>query len=499
MWMDIGWGLYFQVVGTHKRYMSSLKFFLPLVVGALKPSITFVLLPSPPLAPLAPSHSLPPQRWWGPQNIVWHTPTLHWPLGMRGEQGAVSWEEPLAQQRWWASQNWPPQVVGMPQHTPRSPLWPTSAQSIVSEGSKLGARGGTLGSREVVGIPKIGPTGGRDPKTYHLMSYLLPLLGPLGVRGASLGPIEVVGTPKLAPTGSGFPKHPLRSPLPPTFIGPLGLRGASWEWGEGPLVQEKWWGTPEIGPTGGEDPKIYHLMSITHYLLLVHSEWGEQALAHQRLLAPQNLPPQVVGSPKHTPRSPLPPTSLAPSCSPCSLSLPGTFLGPQEAFGSLGSSVRLGGITPSQSPSPPEPSWGLRKPCEPLEAFGSLGSSVRLGGLAPPTPWASLDSWGLRKPWVFSQTQGPCSPLTTEPPWAPGASGSLRQTWIFSQTRGPCSLSPPHSPWAFLGPWDLPGPQEAFGALGQPQEPWEPRKLSEPQGARGERATWWNFHYLIFY
>ena len=65
--MDIGWGLYFQVVGTHKQYMSSLKFFLPLVVGALKPSITFISCPSLPLTPscfpcslllpLAPSHS----------------------------------------------------------------------------------------------------------------------------------------------------------------------------------------------------------------------------------------------------------------------------------------------------------------------------------------------------------------------------------------------------------------------------------------------------------
>ena len=90
MWMDIGWGLYFQVVGTHKHYMSSSKFFPPLVVGALKPSITFISLPSLPLAPLAPScplslpscspcslslplapsHPLPPQRWWGHQNIV---------------------------------------------------------------------------------------------------------------------------------------------------------------------------------------------------------------------------------------------------------------------------------------------------------------------------------------------------------------------------------------------------------------------------------------------
>ena len=197
MWMDIGWGLYFQVVQTHKHYISSLKFFLPLVVGALK-CITFVSLPSLPLAPshspltpLTPScspHSLPlpllplrpthsphslsplaPTDWWGSQNSI--TNIGHWEWEeVRGEWEGASWEGPLAQQSWWESQNLPPQVVGTPKHTPRSPLCPTSAQSIMSKRSKLGVRGGTLGSREVVGTPKIGPTGGRDPKTYHLMS-----------------------------------------------------------------------------------------------------------------------------------------------------------------------------------------------------------------------------------------------------------------------------------------------------------------------------------------
>ena len=76
----------------------------------------------------------------------------------------------MAQQSWWASQNLPPQVVGTPKHTPGSPLCPTSTQSIVSEGRKLGVRGGTLASREVVGTPKIGPTGGGDPKTYSSIS-----------------------------------------------------------------------------------------------------------------------------------------------------------------------------------------------------------------------------------------------------------------------------------------------------------------------------------------
>ena len=69
--------------GHISNYMSSSKFFPPLVVGALKPSITLVSLPSLPLAPLplplltslpslplTPSCPLPPQRWWGPKNIV---------------------------------------------------------------------------------------------------------------------------------------------------------------------------------------------------------------------------------------------------------------------------------------------------------------------------------------------------------------------------------------------------------------------------------------------
>ena len=93
----------------------------------------------------------------------------------------------MAQQSWRASQNLPPQVVGTPKYTPQSPLCPTSTQSIVSEGRKLGARGGTLGSREMVGTPKIGPTGGRDPKTYPLISitpYLsLAPLHPLSLPG----------------------------------------------------------------------------------------------------------------------------------------------------------------------------------------------------------------------------------------------------------------------------------------------------------------------------
>ena len=75
------------------------------------------------------------------------------PLGVRG----TSWERGeghLAQQRWWAPQNLALQVVGTPKHTTQSPLHPTSAQSIGSEGSRLGARGGPN-------------RGGGHPKTWH--------------------------------------------------------------------------------------------------------------------------------------------------------------------------------------------------------------------------------------------------------------------------------------------------------------------------------------------
>ena len=51
--MQMGWRLYFQVVGTPNHYMCSLKFFSPQVVGTLKPSITFTSLP---LLPLPPAH-----------------------------------------------------------------------------------------------------------------------------------------------------------------------------------------------------------------------------------------------------------------------------------------------------------------------------------------------------------------------------------------------------------------------------------------------------------
>ena len=66
MWMEIGWALYFQVVGTHKHYMWSSKFFPPQMVGTLKLSIEMLLLPLLPFTPFAPLCSLrSPWREWG--------------------------------------------------------------------------------------------------------------------------------------------------------------------------------------------------------------------------------------------------------------------------------------------------------------------------------------------------------------------------------------------------------------------------------------------------
>ena len=302
-----------------------------------------------------------PHRWWGPQNILLN---VHYPLPLLGPLGvrgaslgptevvatpklaptgggnlktyplisitsylcSVHWdwgEQALAQQRWWAPQNLPPQVVGTPKHTPQSPLPPTSAQSIGTEGSKLGVRGASLGPTEVVATSKLAPTGGGDPKTYpsisitpYLHSFHWEWGSKLGVRGASLGPTEVVATPKLAPTGGGDPKkYPLISIT-------SYLCSVHWEWGEqaGSEGSKPWpnrgGGHPKTCPHRWWGPQNIPLD--LHYPLLLIGplgvrgaswEWGEQALAQQRWWPPQNLPPQVVGTPKHTPQCPLPPTS----------------------------------------------------------------------------------------------------------------------------------------------------------------------------------------------
>ena len=162
-----------------------------------------------------------------------------------------------------------------------------------------------------------------------------------------------------------------------------------------------------------------------------------------------------------SPSHPLPLTSL-PSEHPCA---PGTSLGPQEAFGAFESLYQLWVFSQTQGscspcspsplaplappcspclpsiPGPLEPSLGLRKPWELSEAFGSLGSLVRLRGLVPPCPltpphplassppghpWAP--TLGLRKPWEYSEafvslgssvTLGGLVPLAPSLPLAP--------------------------------------------------------------------------------
>ena len=133
----------------------------------------------------------------------------------------------------------------------------------MSEGRKLGVRGGTLGSKEVVGTPKIGPTGGRDPKTYSLIS-ITPYLNLTPPHSPSppeppwdpknfLGPQEALGafgslqqpwvfsetqrpcfpcspSPPLTSSCSLLPLLPLSLPgfpwAPGTFLGPQKALGA---------------------------------------------------------------------------------------------------------------------------------------------------------------------------------------------------------------------------------------------------------------------------------
>ena len=137
-------------------------------------------------------------------------------------------------------------------------------------------------------------------------------------------------------------------------------------------------------------------------------------------------------------------------------------------------------FSPSRPLSLPRPPWalgdflGLRKPWEPSEAFGSLGSSVRLRGLAPLTPLtpsflpltplASLGlpgplgpSWGLSKPWEPLQAFGSL-----------GSSVRLRGLASLAPPHFTHSLSSPEPPWVSLGSWNLPG---ASGSLGSLQKP----------------------------
>ena len=151
----------------------------------------------------------------------------------------------------------------------------------------------------------------------------------------------------------------------------------------------------------------------------------------------------------------------------------------------------------------------------PLSCSSSLPSS-------PEPPWAPKNFLGtqealgafenLEQPWVFSQTQGPCSPCSPSPPslslsfpLAPpcflSLLGSLGPSWGLSKLwkrleafgslgssgrlKGLASLTPPHPssiplalpcPLSLSGPPWVPGtflgPQKALGAFGSLQQPW---------------------------
>ena len=260
MWMDIGWGLYFQVVGTHKHYMSSSKFFLPLVVGTLKPSITFILLPLLPAHPLAPC----PHRGGGdPKNsITYPYPPLA--IGSEGSKLGVreaSWEQ-----------------------------W----EQAGSKGSELAV---SLAPNRGGGHPKLGPTGVGDPKRYSSVS-IMPYLRLVYWEW---------GAPKTCPHKWWGPQKiqlNLHYALSAQSIGSEGRdpwpnRGS----GHPKTCCHRWW-TPQNIPLN-----LHYNLHLLSTLEVRGVSW-EQAFSQQRWWAPQNVPPHVVGTPKHTPQSPLPPTSV---------------------------------------------------------------------------------------------------------------------------------------------------------------------------------------------
>ena len=170
-------------------------------------------------------------------------------------------------------------------------------------------------------------------------------------------------------------------------------------------------GTPKLAPTGSGVPKTYPLISITPYL-------------------PQSL------------LLPLTPLSPGPLRTSVGLRKPSELL---EAFGSLGSSVRLRDLVPL---APPHPSLSLA-PLSPLTPSASLGhwnlpgASGSLGSL-----WKPLAAFGLQSD---SGALLPLLPSSLSLPLTPS-----------------CSPSPPEPPWVSLDAWDLPGASASLGSLQKP-------------------------------
>ena len=198
MWIEIGRGLYFQVVGTPKYYMWSSKFFLPQVVGTLKPSITFGLLPSLPAHSLAPC----PHRGGGDSktypfpSLAPHTSA--WPIWSKGsELGAkgVSWG------------------FLRPQEGSRDP------EMLMGQGEVRRAKGASWGLPEASGMLREWGDKGKQAG-----DFLRPQGGSRdaqGVRGASGASWEWAGG-FLRPQGGSRDPGMLR------WWG--GARGARWGW-----------------------------------------------------------------------------------------------------------------------------------------------------------------------------------------------------------------------------------------------------------------------------
>ena len=143
-----------------------------------------------------------------------------------------------------------------------------------SKGSELGVRRASLSLSALVGTLKLAPTFSEDTKMYTLISIGSYLRSVLWEWGEWLGSEGREPCYKRGGLHSKTCLHrrwrpqqilvDLHNPLP--LVTPLGVRGPSWEWGEWPLEQKRWW-------------------------------------------APKSLPLQVVRTPQHTPRCPLPTTS----------------------------------------------------------------------------------------------------------------------------------------------------------------------------------------------
>ena len=282
MWMEIGWGLYFQMVGTHKHYIWSLKFFPPLVVETLKPSITFGSLPahSPcsQLAPLAPS-LLPLLLAYSPHSQL----------------------APLA----------PSLLSSLPASSPCSQLTSGTMGCSGSKGSKLGARGASWKWGEQAGGFMRPQEGFKHPgmlwkQGEQAVGFLRPqkgfrdpgMLWKQGERagskgtklGASWGPRKVPETQGCSGSkGSklGLPEAPGRFQRPRDG---LGAREANWEWGEWAGSTESklraFWGPRKVSRTQecsrSEGSKLE-----TRGAGGASWEWGKRAGGSPHFLPPQ--------------------------------------------------------------------------------------------------------------------------------------------------------------------------------------------------------------------